>query len=318
MGLAHGQTALALRNTIDDTQPAYGTAAGQIAVADPNLQVDEQSLPRKRQTVEDAYAPPGVGNGGLRFYPALSIGGVAKSNVSASPSHAKGDAGFSLRPSLRVDSDWVRHSWTAGASGDFTFYGDNGDRDSQNLDVFQRLRIEVRRDTIAMIDSSYSRGQTGLENSDVPASATGFRTDHALVSTAGVSHDFGGIEAKLKGGATWRSYEDVRLQGGGLEDNSDRDYVEPSLSLRTTFTDPPVFKPYVEAAFAPRLHQRRIDRNGLQRDSDGNAAFDHFETSVINADGSLTNIVWNMTSAGGLADKRGGPHSRPPRNTIHA
>ena len=42
----------------------------------------------------------------------------------------------------------------------------------------------------------------------------------------------------------------------------------------------------------------------LQRDSNGDAVFDHLETSAINADGSLTNTIWNTTAAGVMTDKR--------------
>ena len=42
----------------------------------------------------------------------------------------------------------------------------------------------------------------------------------------------------------------------------------------------------------------------LQRDSDGDGIFDHFDTSAINSDGSLTNTLWNTTAAGALKDKR--------------
>ena len=256
---AHGQSAFDLRTTLDEAP----------LVSNPNLTVPEEAAPRRRKAAGDPYAVTGIGTGAFRFYPSLSIGGLAASNVAGSASNPKADAGFNLKPSLRVESDWVRHAWTAGAGGDFTYYGDNSDLNTRNVDLFQRLRLDIRRGTTAAFDSAYAQDQTGIEDSEVPASAIGYRTDHTLSSAVAVSHDLGGLEARLKSAITWRSFGDVALPGGGKEDNSDRNYVEPTLSFRATYSDPPVFKPYVELGFAPRIHQQNFDRNGLRRDSNG-------------------------------------------------
>ena len=262
-GLAHGQTVPALRRTIEDPLPPSGLAA------DPNLLVQDRPLPRRKRAAEDPYAPRGLGLGGLRFYPSIAFAALANSNPASSPNDAQRDIGLNIRPGLRVESDWVRHALSLGASGDFTFYGGNSDLDSQDLDVFQRLRLDVRRDTTAVLDTSYARQQTGLESSDVPASAVGFRTDHTSAATVGLTHAFGSFDTKLKTGATFRSFDDVKLLGGGVESNADRAYIEPILSLRATYTDPPMIKPFVEAGYTPRLHRQSIDRNGIRRDSHG-------------------------------------------------
>ena len=87
-----------------------------------------------------------------------------------------------------------------------------------------------------------------------------------------LTQDFGPIEGRIRGGATWRRYDDVKLSGGGTQSNADREYVEPSLSLRATLTDGAVFRPFVEVGYAPRLHRLTYDRNGLKRDSQGYSA----------------------------------------------
>ena len=260
---AWAQSALPLRGTLGDP------VTEAVVIADPNLIVAEQTVPKRRKVVADPYAPQGISLGAIRLYPSIFIGGVATSNVQVSAKNAKADAGLALRPAIRLESDWVRHQWTAGASGDLSYYADNPDLNGRNIDIFQRLRLDVRRGTTAVIESSYVQDQTGLEESDVPATAMGFRTEHTLASSATVTQDLGGFEARLKAGGTWRIFDDVSLSGGGTEDNSDRDYIEPALTFRATFTDPPVIKPFVEAGYAPRIHQRKFDRNGLLRDSNG-------------------------------------------------
>ena len=48
------------------------------------------------------------------------------SNVANAASNAQSDVGLYLRPSLRFESNWVRHSWEGQASGDFMAYLENG------------------------------------------------------------------------------------------------------------------------------------------------------------------------------------------------
>ncbi len=42
----------------------------------------------------------------------------------------------------------------------------------------------------------------------------------------------------------------------------------------------------------------------LQRDSNGDGSFDHFESSIIRTDGGLENRVWNTTAVGALTNNR--------------
>jgi hypothetical protein len=228
--------------------------------------------PRRRADNRDPYAPLGMGTGAVTFYPSITVGAVYTGNVNSSASDPESDIGLQLRPSLRHESDWVRHSWTGGANGNLILYKDNTDLDARSLDVFQRVRLDVRRGTEAVLSVRYALDQSGVGDSDVPATATGYRTEHTLSGSAGLSHDVGPITAEMKAGLTGRIYGDVELNGGGTENNDDRDYAEPSLSLRATYAEPPALKPYVEASYTPRYHNIKRDRNGLRRDSHGFAA----------------------------------------------
>jgi len=41
----------------------------------------------------------------------------------------------------------------------------------------------------------------------------------------------------------------------------------------------------------------------LQRDTNGDSVFDHFETTVTNTDGSITGTTWNTNASGGMLDR---------------
>ncbi|MCB1377237.1 MAG: outer membrane beta-barrel protein [Alphaproteobacteria bacterium] len=266
---AHAQSGLPLKPSLDTTEEA---APPPIFASPAPVFEDPVPVKRRARQAADPYAPTGVAMGGLRLYPSITIGSIATTNLPRSASDPKKDAGLNLRPSLRIESDWVRHAWNLDASGDLAFYARNNDLNSRDLDVSQRLRLDVRRGTTADLESSYSLSQSGLEDSDVPATAVGYQTEHALAGSTTLTQDFGPIEGRIRGGATWRRYDDVKLSGGGTQSNADREYVEPSLSLRATLTDGAVFRPFVEVGYAPRLHRLTYDRNGLKRDSQGYSA----------------------------------------------
>lgn len=230
---------------------------------------DEQLLPKRARQASDPYAPQGVELGGITLYPSLEAGTVFTNNVTRASAGAQSDFGLSLKPSLRFESDWVRHSWEGQASGDFTAYLKHDDSNSMQTDASSKFRLDIRRTTQAEFETGYALEQAGSENSEVPDTAIGNRTSHTLNAGVAFIHDFGGLEGRAKLGIERQIYEDVELSGGGTEDNSDRNNYTPSLSLRLTYTDPPALKPFVELAYAPRFHDEKLDRNGLRRNSQG-------------------------------------------------
>jgi hypothetical protein len=233
---------------------------------------EEQAAPvrlKSRPPDENPYEQQGMRAGALIVYPTLGIGGVVTDNVGGDNTHRKSDIGVNLKPSLRIVSDWVRHEYEFNGSGDFDFYANESDNDQMEANVLSRLRVDVRRGTTLTLQSGYILSQDGNEDSDVPDTAIGDRTDHRFDTSAALAHKLGRVEARLTGGAAIQLYEDVDLQGGGKEDNSDRNYVEPSVALRLGYEISPALRPFVEASYEPRRHFETPDRNGLDRDSDG-------------------------------------------------
>ena len=264
---AHSETVDLLRPTIaEDEAPAEEPAVIPSLTITPE---EEQAPLKAMRPTPDPYAAPGIKLGGMTLYPELEVGTAYTSNVASSATNAKSDVGLLLRPSLRFESDWVRHAWEGGASGDFIAYLENDDFNSAQIDAGSKFRLDIRHTTRAEFDASYALGQESSADSEVPDTAIGNRTDHTLAANAALIHDFGGLEGRAKLGIERQIFEDVKLSGGTTEDNSDRNNYTPSLALRLSYTDPPALKPFVELAYAPRFHDEKFDRNGLRRDSQG-------------------------------------------------
>jgi hypothetical protein len=247
------------------------------------------------KTKADPYAAIGINAGGLRLYPVLEIDGVTTSNVRKASTAAKADAGLELKPSLSFASDWSRHRWAGSANADWLRYGHADDLSTLSGSAQTALRLDIRRITRADFSAGYTLGQTGVENSQVPASAAKPRRDHNFVTRAGITHDFGGLEGSATLGLSRSIFEDVALVGGGAENNSDRNLWEPSLALRGALGGAGApLRSFVEFTYDPRIHDQTFDRNGLKRDSQGGSlavglSFD--SDAIWNGEVALTQLL---------------------------
>jgi hypothetical protein len=231
---------------------------------------DDDTLPRaRRRTTDDPYAAQGIRNGAFLLFPSLEIGTEVASNPRRIPKTTDVDVNVLVRPSLRFESDWVRHSLTGSASLDAQSFVDDTDLRSVAGRAESVLRLDVRRTTTADLGWDYEATSTEAGDTGLPAAAESSRLDHALGGNAAVTHDFGGLEGRLRLGATHRWFGDVDLVGGGKEDNSDRNVTELSLAARGTLRSGALLEPFAEIAYEPRFFDKTRDRNGLKRSSQG-------------------------------------------------
>jgi hypothetical protein len=268
-GHAAAQTVEPLRPSLADEDVAAINPAPTV----PRLTIspEDEAIPPpiKRKTIVDAYAPLGIVRGGVTYFPSLGVDVVGSSNGAQTATNAKAAAGLRLRPSLRFESDWVRHSWQGQASGDFTRYLGRTATDNMQADASTKFRLDIHHDMRGEFEAGYRLAQDGASDSEVPDTAIGNRTDHTLRASAAFVDDYGPLESRLKLGIERRIFEDVKLSGGGTEDNADRNTYSPSVGVRLAYIDPPVLKPFIDLTYEPRFHDQKLDRNGLRRDSQG-------------------------------------------------
>lgn len=223
----------------------------------------------RRKVAPDPNAPLGLRAGAFSIYPAIGVGGTYSDNINQSKNSPEGDIGLRLTPGLRIASDWARHALTVAASGDFVLFDKHPKYNDINFDAGSDLRLDVRHDTTLDLRTGYSLTQTFGSSSEVPANASSQRVDQTASTVAEFNRNLGRITARLIGGADWYWYGNVKLQSGATESNRDRNYVQPVAGLRLGYGSFSAFAPFVEAAYEPRVHELKYDRNGLQRDSQG-------------------------------------------------
>lgn len=223
-------------------------------------------LRRRRAATDD---DKGLRLGSFIASPSLEVGVIGSSNAGREAKKTNEDAAVYLRPSLKLSSDWSRHSVSLDASADIVRYLDSGELDSNGIDIGAATRIDLRRTTQVELDAAYQL--LSLAPSDIATLGSPIENQdtHRFTGGAGLTHDFGGATGRLRLTGTRQTYDDVRLNDGTTELNGDRDYVEGQIALRATLNTAAHIRPFAEVAYAQRWHDQKIDRNGLGRDSHG-------------------------------------------------
>jgi hypothetical protein len=232
---------------------------------------EELVVVRKKRVITDPYAPIGIGigTGGIRLFPSFEIDAIIASNPQKSATNPQAGLGLILKPSLSFASDWSRHSWTGSATGAWQRFSTD-DYSTLTGSLQSDFRLDIRHTTRADFSASYNLSQSGIENSQVPGNALNPRRDQSFGARAAITHDFGGLEGTATTSLTRNIFDDVPLVGGGIENNADRNYLEPSLGLRGLLGGAGApLKPFAEIIYAPRFHDQALDRNNQQRDSQG-------------------------------------------------
>lgn len=263
------QSADDLRSTV--TEDAESAAMGpapvpRLTISD-NIEESATGTRRRSRMAANPYDPQGVSLGGLRLYPAIEVGSVFSSNIRQSSIDKQAGIGFSVAPSLRLESDWVRHSWQSEIRGNYTAYAKNSDASNGSVEASSRFRLDIRRSTYAEMDSSYSLTPTRPSDSGVVGGTEGRRLDQSARTGLSLVHDFGGFSARVRTGLERQIYGDEDLIGGGTRNNDDLNNWKPSASLRLSLTDSPAVQPFVEAGYTRRLHDDKTNAAGQNTDS---------------------------------------------------
>ncbi|MFO0991001.1 MAG: outer membrane beta-barrel protein [Hyphomicrobiales bacterium] len=290
-GQAHAQSADGLRPTIWDAEDSIAgddaaDANSEAEIADippPDDTVPRTSLeispteplpppPPRRIAEDDPYAPLGWRIGGLKAFFALETGANFTDNVRQANKDRKSDIGLLLAPRFNIESDWSRHKFTAQGSGEFVRYKDESDYDTQEGEARADLHLEVRRTTAIDLAGFYILTQDTASSVNVPDDAIGTRDESFYGGSAALEQIVGDFTTRLKTGVSREYYGNVTLPNDVVDSNTDQNYYELGLSWRTTYAPTPNLRPFVELAYLPRYRDKKEDRNGLSRSSDGYAA----------------------------------------------
>ena len=239
---------------------------------------------RARIVEEDPFAPIGIRAGAFTFFPALELTGGHDSN----PSHVPGGKDswlLMVAPELRVRSDWERHQLNADIKGNYMAYSerfgtnpdgsftgtpDSLDRPSLDarvdgrLDVNSRSRFDLEGRLLVGTDNPGSPNiQAGLAR--LPITTT-------VGATVGYTQSFNRFELSAKTTVDRSVWQASTLTDGETSSNDDRNFDQFGGAFRASYDLKPGIKPFAEVGADTRVHDLQFDRNGEDRDSNGQYA----------------------------------------------
>lgn len=269
---AHAQS---LDDAMDGSEEPTADVAAETALPPPSpvlprltIAIEDEAAPaprRRRQPVSNG--PVGLSAGGLRLFPALEVGGAYSSNVKQSSTDRKSAAGVRIAPSVRVESDWVRHALRASVQGDYTAYAGNKKNNTGSVSANTDLRLDIRRTTYVDLSASYTLSPVRPDDSGLIGGSEGTRLDHSFTASTALNQDFGPLTARLRADVERKIYGKETLNGGGERDNKDLNLWRPGAGLRLTYSAAPIIKPYVEVHYGRRYHDNKLNSAGENTNS---------------------------------------------------
>jgi hypothetical protein len=247
------------------------------------------------------YEAAGIATESFVFKPALEIAAGFDSNPGRR-TPPRGSPVVMVFPELSVRSQFERHQLNADIRAGFI----------ENAAVQNTSRPSVE----AKVDGRYdltdattlnAEGRFALDALITP----GFRKN-PLVSVVGGSvgavHKFGPAEIAVRGSLDRIMFTKGRMANNKTLNTRDRNYTQPSAQLRASYALTPEVSPFVHLEFDRRLHDLRVDFNGLRRDSTG-------VTARVGAAVNFGQVVGDA-SVGYLSRRLDGPQLRNVRGVV--
>ena len=239
-----------------------------LGTLDPDTTGAIEPDPEPRENTVDPFAPVGLRNGAFTYFPELEISSLFTDNVGQDATGKQSAFGVVLRPSLNAQSNWTRHNAALTIASEHTIFPGDTDENRNELSLNGEARIDVRRSFAIDYAGRYILSQDSSDG-DNSGATTGTSIDHELGADLTFRRQNAKFLPSLRIGVDRFKFGDEDLVGGGTQDNSDQDYVEPSAELRLGYAISQAVQPYVAVGYSRRIHDERLDRSGLERDSDG-------------------------------------------------
>lgn len=224
------------------------------------------------QTVIDRPRPEVEQLGGrvgqFLVLPSLGLSEEYDDNIFATENDKEGDFITTIKPTVRVQSDWNNHQLNAFGWGAIGRYASNSDENWEDFAGGVDYRHDILRGTAARGGFKMARLH---EDRTSPEDVNGQDpTTYTLMEpTAGITHGFGRFKVGVDGGLRRFDFDDTAAVGGTSINNDDRDRKEWQGGVRLGYEIQPEYEAFVRGAYNIRDYDSNVDDAGFERDSKG-------------------------------------------------
>lgn len=234
----------------------------------------QSSFSRDRNTtvsarVPNEYAPLGIRLGGFTAFPQIAVNSAYNSNIYYSDTNEVSDVTISVKPEIRLNSNWGRHSLSFLGNYGYNGYVDNSDNSFSEFKAQASGRLDI-------IGYDSLSGQLGYSGYGEPRGETYSITDAAETidvkrfnSQLVYNKEFNRLRTLVSVNHDTYSYSDVKSFQGTTIDQSYRDRSEVNGSVRAEYAYSPSLSFFV--SYEPK--KISYDKDTYNLDSTSNAVY---------------------------------------------
>ncbi|MFC5552664.1 outer membrane beta-barrel protein [Methylobacterium iners] len=247
---------------------------------------------RRAPLVDEAYAPLGLRLGTFTILPSIQQSiGYDTNPEQVTRQRARGSVALRTEAELNFRSDWSASELAGELRGGYLDFPDNQAASRPNGAGNVRLRLDANRDTRVDVEGRFLLETQRAGSPDLNATVSSRPLIASYGTTVGVTENFNRLQLSLRGLVDRSEFEDARLSNGTVLSQADRNLNQFGLRVRAAYEISPVISPFIDILADTRVYDRRVDSNGIRRDSDG-------VTPTFGATFALTRFVAGEISAG--------------------
>lgn len=214
------------------------------------------------------FDPLGISYGGFLIFPSLDISEYYNDNIFATQVAESSDFITSIRPEVRVSSNWNSHFLQLRGQANIERHASNEGEDVEEFTVGTSGRLDIRRASNVTAGLEFA---SLTEDRGSPDDVNGVEPTqyNRVTGSAGFSNRWNRF--KVESGVRIRQFDfdDVRRGTGAVINNDDRDRDEYRLNLRGGYEIVPEYEAYAELIGSKIDYDSSVDDSGVNRDSDG-------------------------------------------------
>jgi hypothetical protein len=228
------------------------------------------------------------------LHPGVQLAAQFTDNVfytnSDGEADTRSDTVWHFRPYITAQSNWTRHSFNVRLAADIARHQEYGFRDYEDYFLLMNGQVDVRNRSIFSYNLDYMNLHEGAGSRDAEQGLEPTRYD-LYAAGIGYDHTFNRLSIGAKYGYGRLDFDDAYSLEDGVIDNQDRDRDRSQWSLRLGYQFQTDKQAFVSFAGNQVKYDQFLDRNGINRNSDGwtaNAGLALTITGKLNGDVFVT------------------------------
>lgn len=215
------------------------------------------------------FAAKWLSLGPFELLPSLSYTQIYDDNVLRENSNEQDDLISQVSGRVALVSDLPRHQFNAGVAGVVSRNFDITRNNFEDFEVESAARLDIRRNLNLAISGEYGNYTENREDPNRAANALDLTEFNRGELRADLKYKPSRISVDVFSQFRQYDFDDVGLEGGGVENNDDRDRTTYEIGTRIGYdVRDQILTAYVKAAYGERDYDDLQDDNGFNRDGD--------------------------------------------------